>query len=148
MGDTMAGIPWGTSNSPGIWGEGAGLEQETGDFRRASRVSSEQAEQGWPRMAKEQLVRDVKVERSLGCRAHGTVNLSTLREVTNTKSSIKSLNFREQILGCSGICLVKSHMRCLWRPRRPEHLDSYGVRLSVDTQHQPQNCLDADWADK
>lgn len=67
-------------------------------------------------MAKEHLVRDVKVERSLGCRAHGTVNL---REVTNTKSRIKSLNLGEQILGCSGICLAKSHVRLPWMPRRP-----------------------------
>jgi len=47
-------------------------------------------------MTKEELVKDVKIERSLGCSNHETVKLSILRVVTKIKISIKSLNLREQ----------------------------------------------------
>lgn len=76
-------------------------------------------------MTKEEQVKDVKMERSLGCSDHETVKLSILREVTKIKSRIKSLNLREQVLGCSGICLAKSHGRLLWRPRHLGHLQGH-----------------------
>lgn len=73
-------------------------------------------------MTKEELVKDVKMERSLVCSDHETVKLTILRGLTKIKSRIKSLNVRKQILVCPGIYLAKSHGRLLQRPRRPGHV--------------------------
>lgn len=50
-------------------------------------------------MTKEELVKDVKMERSLGCSDHDNVKLRILREVIKIKSRIKSLNLKRSDFG-------------------------------------------------